>query len=60
MNITIEKYFEKDKNGYYFNEKKKEWLLKGVRCLNDRTRNDKAVEQAALDPVAFDTIYLYK
>lgn len=59
MNITIGKYFEKDKNGYYFNENKKEWLLKGVRCPNDRTRNDKAAEQAALDPVPLGMVYFY-
>lgn len=59
MNITIEKYFEKDKNGYYFNEKKEEWFLKGVRHPNDRTRNDKAAEQAALNPVPFGMVYSY-
>ncbi len=59
MNITIEKCFEQDKNGYYFNKEKKEWLLKGVNRQNDRTRNDKAAEQAKLNPVPFGKVYSY-
>ena len=59
MNINLKKYFEKDISGYYYNASKNEYLLKGVKCSSDKTRNDKARNQANLSAVPFSQVYNY-
>lgn len=59
MDINLKKYFEKDKEGYYYDNKQNEYKLKGVRCQYDRTRNDKAVKQGMLNAVQFSKVYSY-
>lgn len=59
MNSELEKYFVKEKDGYYYDEKSNEYLLKGVSCPNDRTRNEKAANQVTLDPIPFSKVYSY-
>lgn len=59
MNIEFEKFFKKDEAAFYvndFGEKK----FRGVkRYYGDSTRNDKAEEQAKLNPVSFDVVFSY-
>lgn len=59
MNSNLVKYFEKDKEGYYFDQKSNEYKLKGVSCSYDRTRNERAGEQATIDSVPFGKVYSY-
>lgn len=59
MNSSLEQYFVKEKDGYYYNKKSNKYLLKGVSCSNDRTRNKKAAEQAASAPIPFSKVYSY-
>ena len=59
MNSILEKYFEKDKEGYYFDKKSNEYRLKGVRCSYDRTRNEKATKQASLESVPLGQVFSY-
>lgn len=59
VDINLKKYFEKDKEGYYYDDKKNEYKLKGVQCQYDRTRNDKAVKQGMLNAVPFSKVYSY-
>lgn len=59
MNSSLKKYFVKEKDGYYYNKKSNKYLLKGVSCSNDITRNEKAANQAALDPIPFSKVYSY-
>lgn len=59
MDNTLNKYFIQDKEGYYYNYEKNKYLLKGVRCSNDRTRNEKASEQSKLAPVPMSKVYSY-
>lgn len=59
---SLKKYFIQDISGYYFDEKRNGYYLRGVagvgKCL-DRTRNDEAQHQAKLSPVPFCEVYSY-
>lgn len=58
--IDINSFVHKqDKNGYYWNKNKKCYMLKGVEHPTDKTRNEKAAEQAAKEPVSFSKVYSY-
>jgi hypothetical protein len=58
MNNNLNKYFKKDESGYYF-DKSGERKLKGVNCSYDRTRNEKAIKQAGVDPVPLCKVFSY-
>lgn len=58
MNSTLNRYLEKqDIDGYYMKGDKH--LLKGAKCPNDRTRIEKALEQAKRAPVPLSKVYSY-
>lgn len=59
MHSDIAKYLKKDIEGYYYDKKSKEYKLKGVNSSRDKTRNEKAAEQAALEAIPFDKVYSY-
>ena len=59
MNEYVVNYLKKDIEGYYFDKRNNEYKLKGVCCSFDRTRKDKALKQAKLEPVSFVKVYSY-
>lgn len=59
MNSNLEKYFKKDIKGYYLDKKSNEYKLKGVSCSYDRTRNEKAANQASLESVSLGQVFSY-
>lgn len=59
MNSDLEKYFKKEIEYYYFDKDSNEYRLRGVSCLCDRTRNEKAVEQASLEAIPLGKVYSY-
>ena len=62
MKEQLKPYFTQDIRGYYFDKERNDYFLRGVvgvkQCV-DRTRNDKAIEQAKLCPVPFSKVYSY-
>ena len=62
MDESLKQYFTQDKTGYYFSEKDKGYILRGVagvkKCY-DRTRNEKAIKQAEIEPVPLSKVYSY-
>lgn len=57
MNDSIKKYFKKDLAGYYLDSKSNKYLLRGVSCSFDKTRNLKASEQSKKYPTSYSKIY---
>lgn len=56
MNSNLKNYFKIDMEGFY--KKNDIYMLKGVD-IYDRTRNEKAAEQAKLEPIPFCKVYSY-
>ena len=60
MNINLEDFFNsQEQTGYYWNEEKKCYTLKGVNCSIDKTRNNRAAEESKENPVLFNSVYCY-
>lgn len=55
----MKQYLKKDISGYYYNSKSNQYVLKGVKCRTDKTRNLKAIEQAGLKAVPIKEVYAY-
>ena len=58
MNANLEKYFKKNFAGFYL-ARNGEYMLKGVDFPGDRTRTDKAIEQAKLPSVPWEYVYAH-
>ena len=59
VDSNLKKFFGKDINGYYWNEKSNCYMLKGVNHPTDKTRNKKAAKQATMEPISFSKVYSY-
>lgn len=60
MNNDLKKYFEKDIEGYYFDEHNCEYKLKSVNNRRDKTRRNKANKQAKIPFIpSFSKVYSY-
>ena len=61
MDESLKQYFTQDKTGYYFDEEDKGYLrgVAGVKRCYDRTRNEKAIKQAEIEPVPLSKVYSY-
>lgn len=59
MNLELEKFFEIDENAFYI-DKNGERKFRGVnRYYGDSIRNDKADEQAKIQPVPYSMVFAY-
>ena len=59
MDSNLNKFFEKDLNGYYWNQEKNCYVLKGVNHPKDKTRNEEAAKQVTMKPIPFSKVYSY-
>lgn len=59
MVSNLKHYFKQDKTGYYSDERKKCYKLRGVKCSIDKTRNNRAAEESKKEPVPFSSVYRY-
>ena len=59
VSSNLDKYFKKDIKGYYSDKINGEYKLKSVRCSYDRTRNEKASEQAGIESVPLGKVFSY-
>lgn len=56
---TIEEYLKIELAGFYQDKINGEYRLKGLGYAKDRTREEKAMEQAELAPTSFSNVYAY-
>lgn len=59
VDSNIKQFFKKNKNGYYWNENRNCYMLKGVHNSKDKTRKEEATKQATRKPYSFSEVYSY-